>query len=91
MPVAPDAITTLAALARIDLADQEAKTFSQQLPKVVEYVGQLQQAETHHVPTEDVPSQPLRPDETADADLADAMLNQAPDRDDRAWKVKSVW
>lgn len=91
MTVAPDAIETLAALSRIELTEQEEKTFSRQLPKVVEYVGQLQQAETHEVLSEDSPTQPLRRDEVAASDLAQDMLAQAPDQQDNHWKVKSVF
>lgn len=84
-------ITSLNRLSRLTLREQEAKVMANQLPAIVEYVGQLQKVNTTDVPLNRQQIHPLRPDETRPFLGRDEIINQAPDRQDDFWRVPSVF
>jgi aspartyl/glutamyl-tRNA(Asn/Gln) amidotransferase C subunit len=84
-------VAALARLARIEGTPDMTGRLTEQLPRIIEYVGQL-----HTVTVETVPVMPtgslLRTDavESASDEQRRRILDQAPDRQDDFWKVKAV-
>jgi aspartyl-tRNA(Asn)/glutamyl-tRNA(Gln) amidotransferase subunit C len=86
----------IAALAHLELADEEIELFRDQLSSVLEYVGQLGEVETRGVePTAHVTGvvNVLREDAVADcpSDVRAALLAAFPDREGDLLKVKAVF
>lgn len=84
-------VQKLSQLARLELTEEEVDMFVEQLPKIVEYVGQLQQVETVAVVDETGPTMNLRSDEAVPSPDVAAILDQAPERLDQLWKVDNVF
>ncbi|MEK7537905.1 MAG: Asp-tRNA(Asn)/Glu-tRNA(Gln) amidotransferase subunit GatC [Patescibacteria group bacterium] len=81
----------LAGLVRLELTATEIDQLVEQLPKIVDYVAQLQRVETTTV-AEALPlTEQLRADTVKPSAATDAILAQAPDRTDRLWKVDAVF
>lgn len=81
----------LAGLARIEVTADERRLFAGQLPKIVEYVGQLQSVAADIVPMVEPSSPRLRTDEVSSSQRVEAILNGAPERIDHFWKVPAVF
>lgn len=90
MPEPSINIASLAGLARMDVTPDEAKVDAARLPRVVEYVSQLQSVTTDNVAAAPV-VRPLRPDISEISAARDRILEAAPARQDDFWKVKAVF
>ena len=83
-------IDQLARLARMDILDSERPKFIEQLPRIMAYVGKLQSVKTEQVaPERDHPAR-LRDDQVEPSQTATAIIDAAPDRAEKFWKVKAV-
>lgn len=91
MEISPEQIHQLATLARLELTDAEVEQLVDQLPKIVNYVGQLQRVETNAEPAPIVPPAALRLDKVRPSEAAKAIVAQAPDRTGDSWKVDAVF
>lgn len=90
MDIDATTVAALAKLARLDLSSKELEAFAQQLPKILDYVGQLQAVTTQIVPAANQPSLNLRPDEVEVSPAASDILSAAPEHQGNLWKVQSV-
>ena len=93
MELSPDAVREIAALARLDLSEEETALFAQQLSACLEHFRNLQQVDTAQVePTASV--LPLR--NVLRADVATGALPpaevvaNAPDADGNQFRVPAV-
>ncbi|ACX52221.1 glutamyl-tRNA(Gln) amidotransferase, C subunit [Ammonifex degensii KC4] len=83
----------VAALARLELSEEEKELFARQLGKIIEYVNTLQE-----LPTDDVPPLvhvvPLknvwREDKVEEHLEVEKVLSRAPDREERFFRVSRV-
>lgn len=91
MDISRQDVIKLSQLARLELTDQEVDTFVEQLPKIVDYVSQLQRVDTVAIVDTSGPTKNLREDEVEVSTQTDAILDQAPERHDRFWKVDQVF
>lgn len=80
-------------LARLELTPEEEDTFSHQLGDILAYIETLQEVDTADVPptahVADVEN-PLREDRVTNAPQVEAMLANAPERDDHHFKVPKI-
>jgi aspartyl-tRNA(Asn)/glutamyl-tRNA(Gln) amidotransferase subunit C len=87
-------IRRLEELARIELTQEEREELSEQLDRIVEYVEQLQEADTTGIePTSAVVHQrraELRPDKVIKGLDRDAILGQAPDSEGGYFRVPKI-
>ncbi len=83
----------VAFLARLELSPEEEEQFTQQLGDILTYVEQLQELDTDSVePTYhalDTP-QVTRPDQVNPYPDREAILDNAPDREDQFFKVPRI-
>lgn len=83
----------VAFLARLELSPEEEGRFTQQLGDILTYVEQLQELDTESVePTYhalDTP-QVTRPDQVISWPDREAILDNAPDRDEQFFKVPRI-
>lgn len=84
-------IEKLAALARLELSAAEVDRLTEQLPKILDYVGQLQRVETTRIESVKTATPFLRADVVAPSSAGPDILGQAPERSDRFWKVDAVF
>lgn len=91
MKITPEQVRQLGLLSRLELTDDEVKTFVEQLPKIVDYVSQLQAIEAPTLVEGHTETAPLRADEARqDVDPVE-LLTQAPERSEEYWKVDAVF
>ncbi len=90
MKLTPELVADLARLARLDMSADEQATFVTQLPKIVEYVGQLQAISTTNQPPSRDEAVHFPTDTVQASDVAESILDQAPERQGRFWKVPKV-
>ena len=93
MSLSTDQVRWVAHLARLELTDEEAATFTRDLTAIVDYVNQLQSVNTDNV-------EPLahavelanvfRADEPAESLPVDQALANAPQRQDDFYAVPAV-
>jgi aspartyl-tRNA(Asn)/glutamyl-tRNA(Gln) amidotransferase subunit C len=92
-----DDVRKIAHLARLELTDEEANTFSKQLGDVLGYVSQLSEYNTDGVdilihPTRDPNlATPLREDNPRDSLGSEKVLNSAPESKHSQFKVPTVF
>lgn len=91
MDVTPNLLHGLAELSRLDISAAETTTLQQQLPKIIDYVGQLQTTATTIVPAVRDEHAPLRDDLASRSAAITAILDQAPERLETFWKVSGVF
>lgn len=84
-------VRQLGILARLELTEEEIQALVNQLPKIVDYVSQLQRVETTAVPVTTAVQSNLRPDAVQEFSDRETILNQAPERDGQSWKVDAVF
>jgi aspartyl-tRNA(Asn)/glutamyl-tRNA(Gln) amidotransferase subunit C len=80
----------VAKLASLSLSDPEVDRFASELGRIVTYIEQLAELDTHDVPptaTVGVDRAPQRPDEVAPCLARDAVLAQAPEVDGEGFAV----
>ena len=90
MDTPPIDISALGRLARLEFPADEGQRYTGQLPRLVDYVGQLQSIETDVV-AESQPAVSMRPDEAAASPARNEILAAAPEREGDYWKVKTVF
>ncbi len=89
-----DIVRNVAALARIDLTEEEVAIFAHQLGDVLEYAENLQRVNTAQVPPTPyvLPlSNVIRADEVAPGLNADEALANAPDRQGGFFRVRAFF
>ncbi len=96
MKLTPEQVDHIAALARLDLADEEKAVFQKQLSTIIEYVDQLAKVDTGNVEpmTHSLALQNVvRPDEVRDcgAETRQRLVGEFPERDGDLLKVKAVF
>lgn len=85
-----------AALARLDLSDEEVRTFQTQLASILDYMQKLNQLDTSQVKpmtqvlAEGAPIPPLRPDVLAPSLSQAEAVGGAPESEAGLFKVPSV-
>jgi len=82
-----------AKLARLALSDDEKAKYTEQLDKILEYMDELNKVDTSNVePVFQVMEMKnvFREDKAEKSGLSDEILSNAPDREDRFFKVKKV-
>ena len=86
-------VERIAELARLTLTDAEKEMFQEQLSNILEHAEMLQQVDTTNIPptTSALPlNNVMRPDEqTLSLPNEDALYN-APEAEDRSFKVRAV-
>lgn len=95
MKLAKEEIQHIADLARLELTDEELEKYGSQLSDVLSYIDQLKEIDVSDTePTAQVTGleNVLREDEIEDWDKQEieAALKQAPEIDNRQYKVKRV-
>ena len=90
MQIDHELVQKLAKLSRLDLTSEELVRFEQQLPPIVEYVGQLQNVKLEEVPPSNLPPTTMRPDHVEVRGNAKEILGHAPSTQDDFFKVDSV-
>ncbi|WP_029889931.1 Asp-tRNA(Asn)/Glu-tRNA(Gln) amidotransferase subunit GatC [Polycyclovorans algicola] len=93
MTLTPDQIQQVAHLARLDLAPDRVQTYSQQLSRIFDMVGQLSAARTEGVLPMAHPldmHQRLRPDVVTEPDRRDTYQAHAPAVQDGLYRVPRV-
>lgn len=90
MELQPKLVEKLAALARLELTPDEVARFHQQLPTILDYVGQLQEVSTSTSVATVEPNE-LRSDVAAPSTAGPRILDQAPERSGEFWKVDAVF
>ena len=89
-----DDVLKLARLARLELTEEEVKSYQGELERILEYVEQIQKTDvTGLKPTSQVTglTNVMRDDEVIDYGVsADELLRQAPHQQDRHVKVKRM-
>ena|SRR5437899_10771001 len=93
MKLAADQVRYVAQLARLGLSDAEMEAYSDELSKILDYVGQLSQLNTDAIPPtaqvgdlHDV----MRDDLVGPSLGAEVAVAGAPDRDDGYFRVKAM-
>jgi len=87
-------IKYLAKLARLELNEKDIKKFEKQIPKILDFVGQLEKINTENIqPTAriiDLKSI-VRKDNPQISNKQEKLLNEAPKRQDNFIKTKGVF
>jgi len=91
MDITTEAIRQLATLARLEVTDEATERLTEKLPAILEYVGQLQSIETETVANPRDEHARLRDDIAVASSTVDAILDQAPERVEKFWKVSGVF
>lgn len=93
MSISADDVRHVASLARLDLTDGEVDRFREQLSAVLERAQRIQSLDLDDVEPTAHPldlSNVLRPDEVVPSPPPDAILANAPDREDVYVKVPRI-
>ena len=81
MSLSPDDVKSIARLARLSISDQDIPVYARTLSNILEFVAQLERAETGGVAPMAHPlemSQRLRPDQVSETDLRELYQQKAP-------------
>jgi aspartyl-tRNA(Asn)/glutamyl-tRNA(Gln) amidotransferase subunit C len=84
MPLTIQDVERIAALAQLELTDQEKQTFTRQLTGILDYATQVQAVDTSGVPATahvHASEQADRPDEPRPSLSTEAAISNAPDAD----------
>lgn len=95
MAISRKDVDYVARLARLELSEEEKRTYAEQLGKILEYVEQLKELNTDNVPpTSHVLglANVWREDKAVPCpeDVRERIMDNAPERDDNFFKVKKV-
>ncbi len=93
MSLTRDEVEHIAALARLQLTDEELEKYRQQLSAILEYAVRLQEVDTSGIsPTSSVlpPRSVLRPDESHPGLSLDEVLQNAPQVESKQFRVPPV-
>ena len=86
-------LETTAALAQIDLGEGDLARLGDAVSQMLAYFEKMNAVNTDGLePTTHalVKDNRIRPDEVAESDLADALIDQAPEREDRFFVIPNV-
>ncbi|MBN93871.1 MAG: Asp-tRNA(Asn)/Glu-tRNA(Gln) amidotransferase GatCAB subunit C [Deltaproteobacteria bacterium] len=87
----PSAVAHVAGLARLKFSDEELRLFQQEFAAILEMVEVLEELPAvEGVDTDSSAPTPMRPDAVTNANLPDAMLANAPDREGYHFRVPAV-
>jgi aspartyl-tRNA(Asn)/glutamyl-tRNA(Gln) amidotransferase subunit C len=81
MSLSPDDVRSIARLARLSIGDQDIPVYARTLSNILEFVAQLERAETEGVTPMAHPlemSQRLRPDQVSETDRRELYQQNAP-------------
>lgn len=94
MKLTRDQVQRVAILARLRLTPDEVTELTEQLDRILAYMDKLNQLDTSHVDpfshTVDAVNGVLREDKVLNGPNADALLANAPDRDNSFFKVPKI-
>ncbi len=93
MSLKPQEVEHIAALARLDLSDEEKERFAGQLSAILDYAARLQALDTTGIPptSSGLPGRSvLRPDEARPGLDLEQLLQNAPQAQDRQFRVPPV-
>ncbi|MBM3136899.1 MAG: Asp-tRNA(Asn)/Glu-tRNA(Gln) amidotransferase subunit GatC [Chloroflexi bacterium] len=93
MTLSREEVEHIALLARLELSEEEKTRYQQQLSAILDHIAQLQALETSHIqPTSGVlpPSTRLRSDEPNEGLSREQALENAPDVENRQFRVPPV-
>ncbi len=93
MSISREEVIAIAELAKLPLTEEEINTFQEQLSEILDYAQMLQTVDTQGIPptTSAIPlSNVMREDVTHLSLDNEAALANAPDADDRSFRVKAV-
>lgn len=93
MSLSPDDVKRIAHLARLSISDQDIPVYARTLSNILEFVAQLERADTDDVTPMAHPldmSQRLRADEVTEADQRDAYQQNAPQTEAGLYLVPKV-
>ena len=86
-------VKKVAHLARLELNDHEINNHAEQLEKILEYIKQLEKIDTDGVSSTTRAIEVinvLRKDEKKNSDCTDELLELAPSREDKFFKVPKI-
>lgn len=93
MSITRDELKHIALLARLDLTEEEAELYTHHITNILEYVEKLKELDvidvpptSHTVPMDSV----MREDEVEPGLPIDEVLKNAPDKEDRYFRVPRV-
>ncbi len=93
MSLTRDEVEHIAALARLQLTDEELEKYRQQLSAILDYAARLHEVDTSQIaPTSSVlpPRSVLRPDESHPGLSLDEILQNAPQVESKQFRVPPV-
>jgi aspartyl-tRNA(Asn)/glutamyl-tRNA(Gln) amidotransferase subunit C len=93
MPLSREDVEHIALLARLHLTDEEKDRYREQLSKILDHIGKLQELDTHNVQPMSsvvVEQSRLRPDEAGSAMEREDLLRNAPGAKDNQFRVPPV-
>jgi aspartyl-tRNA(Asn)/glutamyl-tRNA(Gln) amidotransferase subunit C len=92
MKLTAEEVRHVAVLARLRLTREEQIQLTEQLDHILTYMDKLSELDTSHVApfTHAVESNELRDDKVTNQPNAQALLANAPDRDDNFFKVPKI-
>ena len=88
-----DEVKKVAHLARLELEEHEINNHAEQLEKILEYIKQLEKIDTDGVSSTTRAIEVinvLRKDEKKNSDCTDELLELAPSREDKFFKVPKI-
>ena len=88
-----DEVKKVAHLARLELNDSEVDNHAKQLEKILEYINQLEKIDTKNVPCTTRAIEVInafRKDENKDYSNTEELLDLAPSREDKFFKVPKI-
>ena len=94
MSLTIEQVQHIASLARLELTEDELMRYRRQLSAILDYFQQLEGVDTEGVPPTanvSVDQNPLRIDQTRPGLTLDELLHNAPENDDRLFRVPPVF
>ena len=91
--ISSDEVKNVARLARLELNESEIQQHAEQLEKILEYIKQLEKINTENIPctTRAIEvANVLRKDEKKDYANVEEIINLAPSREDKFFKVPKI-
>ena len=91
--ISSDEVKKVAQLARIELNDNEIKQHSEQLEKILGYIKQLEKINTENIPCTTRAIEVvnvLRNDEKKEYENSEELLDLAPSRENKFFKVPKI-
>jgi aspartyl-tRNA(Asn)/glutamyl-tRNA(Gln) amidotransferase subunit C len=97
MKITREEVLRVAELAHLELTEAEVSKYQQQLDSILEYIAKLNAVDTSKVDPmaqvlaeTDIVNPSMREDEVIPCDVAKEVLKQAPDADEKYFKVPKV-